>query len=66
VLGAGFFFSRGGGELETARAFVTTLAVQLARRHPLLSAAVCDAVRDEPEIAQRPVAAAGAGVCASA
>jgi hypothetical protein len=51
LLGATFFFSRGGGELETARTFVTTLAVQLARRHQLLRAAICGAVRAQPNIA---------------
>jgi hypothetical protein len=51
-LGARFFFSRGGGELETAPTFVTTRAVQLARRHPWLArACVCDAVRAHPDIA---------------
>jgi hypothetical protein len=50
-LGASFFFSRGGGELETARTFVTTLAVQLARRHAALRAGICAALRDHPDIA---------------
>jgi RecA/RadA recombinase len=50
-LGASFFFSRGGGELETARTFVTTLAVQLARRHAALRTAICAAVHDHPDIA---------------
>ncbi len=53
LLGASFFFSRGGGELETARMLVTTLAVQLARRHPLLRTAVCAAVRAQPDIARQ-------------
>jgi hypothetical protein len=55
-LGASFFFSRGGGELETARMFVTTLAVQLARLElpcrRALRTAICDAVRHQPDIAQ--------------
>jgi MoxR-like ATPase len=49
-LGASFFFSRGGGELETARMFVTTLAVQLARRHKLLQASIYDDMREHPDI----------------
>jgi hypothetical protein len=53
-LGASFFFARGGGgELETARAFVTTIAVQLARRHSHLRAGVCEAVRAQPGIARK-------------
>jgi hypothetical protein len=44
VLGASFFFSLGSGKLEAAHTFVMTLAVQLARRHPLLRMAVCMAV----------------------
>jgi hypothetical protein len=57
-LGASFFFSRGGGERETARTFVTTIAVQLARLPQLagygraLREAICDAVREQPDIAQ--------------
>jgi hypothetical protein len=53
LLGASFFFSRGGGELETARKFVTTIAVQLARRHRQLQAGICDAVREHPDIAEK-------------
>jgi type II secretory pathway predicted ATPase ExeA len=54
-LGASFFFSR-GGERETARTFVTTIAVQLARLQlpcrRVLRAAICEAVRTQPDIAQ--------------
>jgi hypothetical protein len=51
-LGASFFFSRGGGvELKSARHFVTSIAVQLARRSPALRAGVCDAIRAHPDIA---------------
>jgi hypothetical protein len=63
-LGASFFFSRGGGELETARTFVTSITVQLAhlpassqlpadRGRPELRAGICDAVRAQPDIAQK-------------
>jgi hypothetical protein len=52
-LGASFFFSRGGGELETARMFATTIALQLARRHSLLRTAICDAVRTHPDNAEK-------------
>jgi hypothetical protein len=53
LLGASFFFSRGGGELETARMFVTTIAVQLARRHRQLQTGIVNAVRADPDIADK-------------
>jgi hypothetical protein len=49
-LGASFFFSRGGGELETARMFVTTIAMQLARRSGFLKTHICNAVRKNPDV----------------
>ncbi len=49
-LGASFFFSRGGGELETARMFVTTIAVQLARRSSTLKTRICDAIAANPDV----------------
>jgi hypothetical protein len=49
-LGASFFFSLGGGELDSARRFVTSIAVQLARRSPALRAGVCSAIRANPDI----------------
>jgi hypothetical protein len=55
-LSASFFFSRGGGELETARMFVTTIAVQLARRNQQLQAGVCEALRAHPDIAEQMLA----------
>jgi hypothetical protein len=57
-LGASFFFSRGGDKRETVRTFVTSIAVQLARlllqgpSRRALRAAICDAVREQPDIAQ--------------
>jgi hypothetical protein len=50
-LGASFFFSRDGGELETARMFVTTIAVQLARKFSLLKTHICNAIVANPDIA---------------
>jgi hypothetical protein len=52
-LGASFFFLRGGGELETARMFVTTIAVQLARFHRQLRTHIYDALRVHPDIPKR-------------
>ncbi len=57
-LGASFFFSCGGSERKTTRTFVTTIAVQLARLPQLagygraLREAICNAVREQPDIAQ--------------
>jgi hypothetical protein len=53
-LGASFLFSHGGGERETARTFVTTIAVPLAwlTQRRALRAAICDAVHEMPDIAQ--------------
>jgi hypothetical protein len=52
-LGASSFFSRGGGEMETARAFVTSIAMQLARRNSVLRTAICNVVRAQPDIADK-------------
>jgi hypothetical protein len=49
-LGASFFFSRGGGEIETARMFVTSIAMQLARRLPRLKKLICAALRSQPDV----------------
>ncbi len=50
-LGASFFFSLGGGALATARYFVTTVAVQLAKKVPALRPHIFRAVRAEPYVA---------------
>ncbi len=53
-LGASFFFSCSSGEeLKSARRFVTTIAVQLARGSVALRASVCDAIRAHPDIADQ-------------
>jgi hypothetical protein len=44
-LGASFFFTRGGGELASARKFATTVAVQLATALPALKPRICTAAR---------------------
>ncbi len=43
-LAGSFFFSRGGGELESARKLVTTIAVQLSTLSPALRKSICAAV----------------------
>jgi hypothetical protein len=43
LLGASFFFTRGGGDLASARKFVTTVAVQLAAAVPALKPHICHA-----------------------
>jgi hypothetical protein len=52
-LGASFFFSRGGGERETARKLVTTITVQLAARSAALRKHICDAVRAHAGITEQ-------------
>jgi hypothetical protein len=52
-LGASFFFKRGGGDLASARLFVTTIAVQLAERVPLLKKHVAAAVRATRNVSAR-------------
>jgi hypothetical protein len=49
-LGASFFFSRGGGELETARMLVTTIAVQLAQLSPAHKELIADAIMKHPHV----------------
>jgi hypothetical protein len=51
-LGASLF-SRGGGELESARKFVTSIAVQLVQRSPALRRHVCEAVCAHANIASQ-------------
>jgi hypothetical protein len=53
ILGASFFFSRGGGELETARMLVSSIAVQLAEHSPALRKHICRAVAEQPNIGSR-------------
>jgi hypothetical protein len=43
-LGASFFFSRGGGDLGTARKFATAIAAQLASASPELKKCIDDAI----------------------
>ncbi|KAK4103864.1 hypothetical protein N658DRAFT_483962 [Parathielavia hyrcaniae] len=49
-LGASFFFSRGGGDLTSARRFATTIAVQLAESSPELHKRIAGAVASCPRI----------------
>jgi len=50
-LGASFFFSRGGGDIGNATKFFTTIAVQLARKSPTLQRYICDALKENADIA---------------
>jgi hypothetical protein len=47
VLGASFFFSRGGGDLSNANKFVTTLARQLATRLPVAKGHINEAIKEQ-------------------
>ncbi|EON63736.1 hypothetical protein W97_02964 [Coniosporium apollinis CBS 100218] len=53
LLGASFFFSRGGGDLARAAKFFTSLAVQLAKTSPAVKQHVCIAVAENPDITQQ-------------
>jgi hypothetical protein len=50
-LGASFFFSRGGGDVSHASKFFTTIAVQLAKKSQSLRRHICDALRQNSDIA---------------
>jgi hypothetical protein len=52
-LGASFFFSRGGGKLDTARLFITVIAVQLAQHSPAVKKHICNAIAAHPNIAHQ-------------
>ncbi|MCJ1426480.1 hypothetical protein MMC29_004383 [Sticta canariensis] len=49
-LGASFFFSKGGGDVDHAGKFFTTLAFQLAKMSPTLKSYICDAVSKNIDI----------------
>ena len=49
-LGASFFFSRGGGDLGSARKVFTTLARQLAELSPDLEGYICEAISKNSNI----------------
>ncbi|RYP83459.1 hypothetical protein DL769_001362 [Monosporascus sp. CRB-8-3] len=53
VLGASFFFSRGGGDASHAGKFVTTVAVQLANNVLSLKHYICEAIADRSDIASQ-------------
>jgi hypothetical protein len=55
-LGASFFFSRGSGDIGTARKFATSIALQLASRSPLLEKYICESVRQQKDIANQSLA----------
>ncbi|KAL4884595.1 hypothetical protein BJY04DRAFT_215056 [Aspergillus karnatakaensis] len=55
TLGASFFFSRGGGDVGTARKFATSIARQLAHQVPALVEHICDAVQKHGDIADRSI-----------
>jgi hypothetical protein len=55
-LGVSFFFSRGGGDIGTARKFATTTVFQLASRSPLLEKYICEAIRKNRDIENQSLA----------
>ncbi|TVY65587.1 Vegetative incompatibility protein HET-E-1, partial [Lachnellula suecica] len=50
-LGASFFFSKGSGDAGHAGMFFTTLGAQLARTVPLLRQYICEAAKNQNDIA---------------
>ena len=50
-LGASFFFSRGGGDVDHAGKFVTSIARQLASNIPSLDQHICNALAERRDIA---------------
>lgn len=53
VLAASFFFSRGSGDLGHANKFVTTLAVQLSRIHPMIKSRMVEIVAAQDNLPQQ-------------
>jgi len=52
-LAASFFFSRASGDINHARNFITTIAVQLANSIPELKSKICDAIIRRSDIASQ-------------
>ena len=52
-LGASFFFSRDVGDLSDAGMFFTSIAVQLAKRSPILKRHICQAIAEQSDIADQ-------------
>jgi Heterokaryon incompatibility protein (HET)/NACHT domain len=50
-LGASFFFSKQDSDLSHAGKFFTTIAIQLSKKSPLLQRHICDAIRENGDIA---------------
>jgi hypothetical protein len=54
-LGASFFFSRGSGNLGTAKRFVTSIAQQLATTVPSIRRYICEAVIEQNRVEELPL-----------
>ncbi|KAK4247279.1 WD40-repeat-containing domain protein [Corynascus novoguineensis] len=52
ILGARFFFSRGGGDLSNANRLITTIARQLATTIPATKRHICEAITRQKNIAE--------------
>jgi hypothetical protein len=52
-LGASFFFSRGSGDRGHAKRFFSTITVQMARALPQIRIHICEAINEQPGIAQQ-------------
>ena len=52
-LGASFFFSRGGGDVNHAAKFFPSIASQLANQSEALKGHICKAIAEDPDIATK-------------
>jgi hypothetical protein len=53
ILGASFFFRRGGGDVAHAGMLFTSIAKQLARVSPELEKLICQSIKNDPDIATK-------------
>ena len=52
-VGASFFFSRGGGDVNHSGRFVTSIAIQLAEKSFAFKRTICEAITEQSNIASR-------------
>jgi len=52
-LGASFFFSRGGGDVNHAGKFFASIALQLAKKSSALKRCICEAIAERSDIASQ-------------
>ncbi|KAL6799943.1 hypothetical protein J3E68DRAFT_435436 [Trichoderma sp. SZMC 28012] len=55
ILGASFFFKRGGGDRSGTNFLITTIAAQLVRRIPSIASRIREVLDFEPQIHEKPL-----------